>query len=139
MNQSHKMLEASEMFLNILKDEEIVVLILNAEGRYICISNKASHLHYRPAKELMGKTVYEIFPKHLADLAISTIGKALAEKKCISTEYELEIGSEKLWFEGIAIPFVKDSVIWLAKNITDSKLSEQIVLEAVSVIDRIDN
>lgn len=139
MKQSENidLIDTSERFLSLLKSHDVVVLILNSEGRYIEIANKATHLHYRPAKELLGKTVHELFPKDLADLCTDAIAEALKENKCVSTEYELNISNENIWFEAIAIPFMKNCVIWLARNITDCKKEEQIVLEAIDVIDKI--
>lgn len=129
--------EASNSFLNLLKKDKTVVFIFNKEGRYVDLTTEFPHLLYMPAEEILGKTVHEIFTRPLANLAQQTIDAVFLTGKCISVEYELPIGRENYWFDATAIPFSKNHVIWLARDITEVKTGEKLILDALSAIENI--
>ncbi len=101
-----------------------LVLVIDRDGRYLSIAPTSPKLLYRPAEELIGKTLHEILPKEKADLGLTIIRRALAEGRAIDVEYSLEIGGEIVWFEGTANPLSKDSVIWVAHDVTLRKQAE---------------
>ena len=132
---SSSLMETGEMFRSLLNRHNGVVLFFDSDGNYIDCSEKNAELLYLPAERLVGKNVSDILPEHLAELAKKTIGKSLSESACVSAEYEIQIAGKRLWFEAISIPFTKNVVLWLARDITEKKQAEQIVLEAASRID----
>lgn len=135
--EQKNLLEIGNCFLSCLKEKETVVLLLDSLGNYIDTDNVCPYLLYHPAEELIGRNVYEIFPEHLAHLCLSTINKALKEATCVTTVYPLEISDKEVWFEAICIPFTMNCVIWLARDITQKKLEEKIVLDACSRINNL--
>lgn len=138
MNEDNKICknaeEAADKFIELLNEYSGVVLIFDRDGNYVDASEKNSELLYRPAKELIGKNVSDIFPEELSDLCKRTISLSLEETRCVSTEYVLEIGSNQIWFEGVSIPFTKNYVLWLARDITGRKQEEEVLLSAVESI-----
>jgi len=108
-----------------------LILILDAEGHYVEIASTTSSHLYRPADELLGKSVAEIFPPETAEFFLATIRQALAVGKMVSVDYPLTIGAESLWFAGNVSPLSADRVVWSARDITQTKNSEeeQLVLE----------
>lgn len=129
--------EVGNLFLDLLLTEKTVVFIFDSNGRYVDIATQCPNLLYRPAKEIIGKTVHEIFPPHLAQLAQDTINEALETRKCISTEYELDINDMVYWFDATAIPFTENHVLWLARDFTDVKTGERLILDALSAIEEL--
>jgi PAS domain-containing protein len=130
-------LNTERKFLEVLQSDNNVVFVFNREGRYIDVSTKCPHLLYRPVEDILNRTVHEIFPDELADLAVETINSSLDEGRCIEARYRLDIDDESYWFQAISIPFSEEEVIWIAKDVTQIVEEEQIVMDAVSVIDNI--
>jgi len=102
-----------------------VILVFDRDGRHLKVApSRPAHV-YKPAAERVGKTLHEIFPKDEADFFLSHIHHALAEGKMHRFEYELEIAGRLLWFENSVSPMSEDSVMWIAREITENKQAEQ--------------
>jgi PAS domain S-box-containing protein len=98
-----------------------VILVLDAEGRHLKIApSKTSHL-YKPAAERIGRTVHEIFPKETADLYLTTIHEVLADRCTHRLEYSLMIAGEERWYDANVSPMSGNSVVWVARDITERK------------------
>ncbi len=104
-----------------------IFLILDSDGRYMEITPSNEQLLYRPLNELIGKTLHEIFPKETADRFLNLVRKTLETGKPTSMDYELEIAGEKIWFFATTVPYEKDKVIYIARDITERKKSEQML------------
>ena len=102
-----------------------VIIVFDAEGRYrkIVPTNSAS-LH-KPPDDLIGKSQHELFPKDKADLLVDCIHRSLKEGRTQRLEYSLLIGSTEVWFDGSVSPLSEDSVIWIARDITERKRAEE--------------
>lgn len=102
-----------------------VIFVLNSEGRYIKIAPTNPSLLYKPSEEILGKTLHEVFPTDAADFFLDKIQNSLKSNKTVSVEYDLEIGGKKIYFFGTVSPMTKDSVIWIARDITERKQAEK--------------
>jgi PAS domain S-box-containing protein len=111
-----------------------VILVLDAEGRHLKMAPTRSASLYKPAAERIGKTVHEVFPKEIADLFIVYLRHALDEGRTQHVEYSLSINGREIWFEGSVSPMTSDSVIWVARDITERKDTErQLRLQATAL------
>jgi two-component system cell cycle sensor histidine kinase/response regulator CckA len=103
-----------------------VVLVLDREGRYLKVAPTGSKLLYRPPSELLGKTLREVFPKKEADFFLAHIRRALDEGGTHRTDYSMVVeGGKEVWFDCSISPMTKNSVVWIARDVTDRKQSEQ--------------
>lgn len=102
-----------------------VVLILDHQGRYLKIAPTSPQFLYRPAKNLIGKRLHEVFPVQEADSLLANIKTALEKMHTIDVEYSMEIDGRTTWFEGKVSPVTDKSVIWVARDITDRKRAEE--------------
>lgn len=119
-------IEASEKKLrSIFHALPDIFLILDKDGRYIEIAPTNENLLYRPAKELLGKTLHEVFPKEIADRFLNLVHITLSTKQAANMDYDLDIRGKKIWFSATTVPFEKDKVIYIARDITERKLYEQ--------------
>src|SRR3989442_15111171 len=69
-----------------------VILVLDAEGRYVKIAPTNAAPPYRPAPDLLGRTLHDVFPKAQADEFLGLIERALAWRQTVHAEYRLTIG-----------------------------------------------
>jgi PAS domain S-box-containing protein len=95
-----------------------VILVLNADGRYLEIAPTKPDLLYRPAEELLGKTVYEIFPAEQADSFVDHIQQALTTGHTRQIEYSLLIGGQERCFAATISPLSSDTVMVVARDVT---------------------
>ncbi|MBV8859793.1 MAG: response regulator [Acidobacteria bacterium] len=102
-----------------------IVIVLDAEGRYLKIAPTNPSVRYRPPDELLGKTFHEVFPKEKADFLLAQIRRALSEGRTQRFEYLLLINGAEVWFDGYVSPMSQDSVLWIARDITERKRVER--------------
>ena len=102
-----------------------VILVLDAEGRYLSIAPTNPSLLYRPSDELVGRTLHEVMPLEQADVFLEHIRRALETQRPVDTEYSLRIGGQEVWFAGTVSPMQEDSVIYVARDITERKRVEE--------------
>ncbi|MEG5063738.1 PAS domain S-box protein [Microcoleus sp. B3-A4] len=101
-----------------------IVLVFDASGRYLKIAPTAPELLYKPAPEVLGKTVAEIFPEAEANFALTHIRQTLASGQTHRIEYSMEIGCKLFWFDASISPLELDRVMWVARDITARKRAE---------------
>jgi PAS domain S-box-containing protein len=120
-----KALEASEAELRGLFNAMVdVILVIDREGRYLKIAPTNADKLYLPAEELLGKTLHEVFPDHLADQFVSVIEQTLATQQPSECEYSLQIANKEVWFSAKVSPISPETVIWAARDITAAKRNE---------------
>jgi PAS domain S-box-containing protein len=95
-----------------------VILVLDAEGRCLEIAPTKPDLLYRPAEELLGKTVHEVFPVEQADYFVGHIRQALATGHTTQMEYTFLIGGQEHCFSAAVSPLSSDTVIVVARDVT---------------------
>ena len=119
-------LRASEAELRALFEAMTdVILVLDGEGRYLKIAPTNPSLLYKPPAEMLGQTVHEIFPPEQADEFLGHIRRALQTRQTVGFEYSLQIGPRQMWFDGTISPMLEDKVVWVVRDITERKQSEE--------------
>ena len=101
-----------------------IVLVFDARGRYLKIAPTAPELLYKPAPEVLGKTLAEIFPEAEANFLLGHIRQTLASGQTHRLEYRMEIGCKLFWFDASISPLDIDRVMWVARDITARKQAE---------------
>ncbi|MEG5020673.1 PAS domain S-box protein [Microcoleus sp. AT8-B5] len=101
-----------------------IVLVFDTSGRYLKIAPTAPELLYKPAPEVLGKTLAEIFPEAEANFALAHIRQTLASGQTHRVEYSMEIGCKLFWFDASISPLELDRVMWVARDITARKHAE---------------
>src|SRR5436309_13555826 len=77
-----------------------VILVLDAEGRYVKIAPTNPSLLYRPAAELLGKTLRQVFDGAQAQQFMQYIHTALQTRPTVPFEYSLPTVGPEGWFPG---------------------------------------
>ncbi len=106
-----------------------LIFVYDASGRYLKVVPTNSALLYKPADELLGKTVHEVFEQSQADTFLSYIQQCLETRQTVDCEYRLTIREQEVWFAGNISPISEDSVIWVVRDVTERKQAEKALWE----------
>ena len=123
--QAEIALQASESELRALfAAMNDVIFVIDTSGRYLKIAPTNPELFYKPPAELIGKTVHEIMQPESADFFVSQIRLTSDTKQTHSLEYSLKIGNREVWFVANISPMQENTVVWIARDITQRKQAE---------------
>ncbi|HEY9621005.1 MAG TPA: PAS domain S-box protein [Crinalium sp.] len=116
-----------------------VITVFDCKGHYLKTIATNSETLYRPEVNRIGKTVYDVLPLPQANLFFKNIQSALTTGKTVTLEYYLPVSkpnsnneepSEVRWFAANVSPLPDNSVIWVARDITQRKESEEALKRA---------
>ena len=107
-----------------------VVILLNGDGQFLKIAPTSPDLLYLPENELLGKTLHETFPQDQANMFLKNVQQSLKTQQVVKIEYCLEIGENIHWFDGRIAPMSKDTVVYVARDITARKRAEETLRES---------
>lgn len=124
-------LQASEAHLRALfAGMEEVIFVMDRSGKYITIAPTNPDLLFKPAAELVGKKLHEIFDAEMASIFLDKIILCLSAQEMVSFDYQLNIQDSNYWFGGRVTPLDKDTVLFIGRDITDEKVSMQKLIES---------
>lgn len=106
------------------------IFVLSKEGHYLKIAPTSSKLLYKPRKEVINRTLHEVLPQDQADKFLEVIKKSLSSKTTVAIEYDLWINEKQVWFDGRVSPITDKSVIFVARDISERKQVETLLLQA---------
>ena len=100
-----------------------IVLVLDDQGSIeVAPTNPASL--YDPDSDIIGLTIEQFFIDEKADTWLGHIRRALETKQTITFDYSLPVGNREVWFAARISPMSENSVIWVARDISDRKQTE---------------
>lgn len=102
-----------------------VVIVYDADGRYIRIAPTNPQNFTSTPEKMLGKSVFEILPKEKAEYLLKKIQAALKSGTIVNGEYSLDISGNEIWFTFNATPLPDKTVLWIAQDITERKKSEE--------------
>ena len=102
-----------------------VIFVLDVTGRYVKIAPTNPALLYRPAPELLGRTLHDVFEPAQAEAFLTHIRSALERRETVHAEYALPIGGKEVWFAAAISPLGPDQVVWVARDVTEQRRAAQ--------------
>jgi len=102
-----------------------LIMVLDKDGRCLKIVPTNPDLQYLPAEDLLRKRMHDIFSQQKADQFVKYIRRALRTRQPVRFEYALLVNDKVMWFSGITALLTKDTVIWVARDITSQKQVEE--------------
>ncbi len=97
-----------------------LVMVIGRDGRVHSVEPTKSGILYRPAGEMIGRTLRDVMPDH-ADGFLAEIHRALASGQPHDVEYWLDVEGRMKWFEATISPLPDDTVFWVARDMTEKK------------------
>ncbi len=102
-----------------------IIIVLDKNGLFLKIAPTKSKLLCQPPEELIGKTLDEIFTAEKAEELLKLIQLSLETNQTQKLECMLPVGEREIWIVATVSPMTADTVIFVARNITEKKHAEQ--------------
>lgn len=99
--------------------------VLGRDGRYLKIGAGGHERLFRPASELLGKTLHDVFPAADAKRFLDVVQRVIDSQTVEHLGYSLRIGGKTVWFSGTAIPTAEGTVLWVARDISEQHLAHE--------------
>ncbi|MCF7918545.1 MAG: PAS domain-containing protein [Candidatus Cloacimonetes bacterium] len=123
--QAENALRNSENTLRTLFNAmQDIVFEMDYNGTYLNIAPTSPDLMAKPPDEVIGKTLHYVFPKPEADRFLAFIRHCLDSNEQVTIEYPLVLDGKTHWFEGRATPKTKDTILYIARDVTAKKETE---------------
>jgi PAS domain S-box-containing protein len=123
--QAEIALQASEAELRALfAAMNDIIFEIDIEGRFLKVAPTNPQLLYKPTAEFAGKKISDLFEPQMAEFFLEQIRTALATNQTCTFEYNLEIASLQKWFAATISPMKENTVLWVARDITERKQAE---------------
>ncbi|MBE8966129.1 PAS domain S-box protein [Nostocales cyanobacterium LEGE 12452] len=123
--QAEELIKASQAeLLALFNAMQDVILVLDAEGRYLKIAPSGAPLLYQPPTEMLGRKIHEVLSSVCADYFLNSIQQALLTQKTVKVEYSLPIGDREVWFEVNIASMDENTVVCVARDISERKQME---------------
>jgi len=116
-----------------------VVLVYDAEGRYLRIMSTDASLLFRPSAEMLGKRMHDIMPAAKADELLTHLRRALLKQQTVRAEYQLTINGHDYWFDASISPLGDNTVFWVARDITERKQAESLVARRAAELEALNS
>ncbi|MGL5508578.1 MAG: transporter substrate-binding protein [Microcoleaceae cyanobacterium] len=124
--QVESVLRESEMqLLALFAAMDDVIFVLDRQGEFLKVAPTNLDEWYKPAHDLLGKTLYDAFSRAQADLFLNYIRATLERQQPINVEYFLEVLNRSVCFSIRISPMSSNTVIAVARDITDRKKQEE--------------
>jgi PAS domain S-box-containing protein len=126
-NISDKKQADNELRISEVKSRAILdaipdlLFIIDKDGIFLDYSAEKRNLYVKP-EIFLGKSVFDVLPKELAEKIDETINKISKKGKLHKFEYNLPIKNEIRYYEARAIGMGESDVLFIVHDITDSKI-----------------
>ncbi|MCL1471917.1 response regulator [Argonema antarcticum] len=100
-----------------------IVLIVREEGAIEVVPTNPARSGQTDAN-LLNSTIEQFFREESGEVWFGKIRLALDEQQTIDFDYSLPLDNEEVWFAASISPLPNNSVIWVARNITERKQAE---------------
>lgn len=107
-----------------------LIFVVDSVGRVLKIPSTERQRKFRSANKMLGKLCSEIFPPEQAAIFESSIQQSLEIQQTINIEYKLPFRNREIWLNARISPINADTVIWVARDITDRRQAEQDLKQA---------
>lgn len=124
-NQQKLDLQLQQDYETILLSMSEPIFVFDRTGKYIRIPINQTENYVQPPEDMLGKYIHDHFPQHLANRFLQTIQTALDTQSHQIIDYVLDFEDRIGYFSAIINPVQgRDEVVWVARDVTDNKLSE---------------
>ena len=122
--------EREEQYRNLVESSEEVIAVVNSEGVFSFVNQKGTEGLGGQPEEFVGKTMYDLFPREIAERHMDNIKSVLQSGKRGIYENQTPVRGEERWYHTIITPIKRnkgslESALIIALDITERKHLEE--------------
>ncbi|MCK4597209.1 PAS domain S-box protein, partial [bacterium] len=122
--------ESEERYKLLVESSNQAIFTVDKSGLFLFMNTSAARQLGGKPKDFRGKTMWDLFPKEIANRQMADIRKAMETASQLITESASFMQGEKRWFEMNIQPIrnssgVFDKVLCIAADITERKRAEE--------------
>ncbi len=115
--------------------------IFDSDGTYLEIIAPHEDLLYAEYGKLKGKRFDDLYPPEEAIRYLTTVRRTIETGQPQQMEYQMQVPAGLRWFEGRTFPITpsvadKPTVVWISRDITERKATEQELREARELLEQ---
>ncbi|HNF94683.1 MAG TPA: PAS domain S-box protein, partial [Anaerolineales bacterium] len=119
---------SEENYRGLVESSDNAIAVFDRDGNVLYANQSSQQLWNAP--ELVGKTLYDLFPKDFADHHLISMKKVIDEQIIDTNELEVVIHGNKMWFHVTMSPLKNsdgsvDRLLLNALNLTERKKAEE--------------
>ncbi len=114
-----------------------LVFVVDGEGAYRSVQAHDPAKLVASADTLLRSTVRAVMPPETAALILEAIRRCLAERTMQTVEYELDVPAGRNIFEARIVPLEADTVLALARDVTEMRRADRAHREAASLLKKV--
>lgn len=107
-----------------------IIIEFNRKCEYIKIAPTNDTLLFLPKKDLIGKSLVEVFDEDKAKFFVDAINQCFETKKMVLINYPLMIKGVEYWFQARISYMSDNSVLYVANDNTEKIKAEKILIES---------
>ncbi|WP_434688302.1 cache domain-containing protein [Pseudanabaena minima] len=107
-----------------------VILVRDRMGRVLKIPQTRRQSVFQDASKVIGKLPSELFSPEQASLFVSYVQQVLETQQTLNVEYLLSYTDQPIWWNASISPIDAETVVWVARDITENKKVEQQLKQA---------
>jgi PAS domain S-box-containing protein len=107
-----------------------VILVRDRMGRILKIPTTRRDGIWKIPNEVIGKLPSEILPPEQAAMFVSYVQQVLDTQQTLNVEYVLTPTDQTIWWSASISPIDQETVVWVARDISDRKQFEQQLKQA---------
>lgn len=111
-----------------------IVLVIDTKSGSINVAPTNPVCLHRSTTDIIGKTIELIFENEINEHYLNPIQQALEKQQTINFDYSLSIDDSEVWFAASISPLLNESVIWVARDITERRAIETMKNEFISIV-----
>lgn len=109
-----------------------LMFVFSKEGYFLDYKSESAKNFLKSTGKVVGKYIYDVFPKNIASDLLSNIQKTIESEKPQFLEYQLDINGQKRLYEALFVFIDCNEVLAIIRDITERKLSEMVLIESES-------
>jgi PAS domain S-box-containing protein len=126
------LLESEEKYRTLVESSDFSISLVDQDGHLFFMNRAALKMTKMDVLEIPGKTLWNIFPKDIADRYLKEIRFAISEKKQLRIEGSSMIDNKHLWFDTTIQPMKSlggelERALIIAVDISERKKAEELL------------
>jgi len=124
-----KLEKSEEKYRTLVESAEDLIFALDEEGNYLSMNRYAARFFQGDPRDLIGKSMYDLFSKESAELQMGFVRQVFNMGKNVNVKHPVQVGNREYWFTSNFVGIKNETgkvfnVLGISRDITERKKME---------------